>query len=205
MKNTLRKFAAVLLVVSSVATPVIPASAEVVNGCSVAADSSDSVSLGSATLDEDEDYTILAEMTLHFSVQVDSSTLPAANQEISTTSANVDVPMVATITVAQKSGTQKLTTSVTVRPENLMYNPLIRSVKIKLKYVNQTESTIPDSNESFTIQTNNPSNYLSGTHTSNQSFIKGNRIATTVTIQSISMDNGTWTGPVSASRTVTIK
>ena len=87
-----------------------------------------------------------------------------------------------------------------------MYNPLIRSVGVSLKYVNRTEFTIPDSGDGFTIRTSNPTNYLSGTHDSNQSFITGHTIATTVTITSVKMDNGTWSGgPVSASRQVTIR
>lgn len=207
MKKALHKFAAILLIIGSVAAIMTSVSAEeVVQGCSVAPDGPDAISIGTATMDASEEYIILAEMTLRFTVQADVSAVPASERETYARSANVDVPMVATVTVAQKSGTQKLTTSVTVRPENLLNTPLIRSFTVSLKYVNYTDFTIPDGGDGFTVQSSNPSNYLSGSHDSNQSFVKGHSIATTVTIQSIVMDNATWSsGPVSVSRRVTIR
>lgn len=207
MKKASHKFAAILLIIGSVAAMMASVSAEeVVQGCSVAPDGPDAISIGTATMDASEEYIILAEMTLRFTVQADVSAVPASERETYARSANVDVPMVATVTVAQKSGTQKLTTSVTVRPENLLNTPLIRSFTVSLKYVNYTDFTIPDGGDGFTVQSSNPSNYLSGSHDSNQSFVKGHSIATTVTIQSIVMDNATWSsGPVSVSRRVTIR
>ena len=206
MKRFLRRMTAIFLTVGLLAMIPVFASAETVDGCSIAPDAPGTISLGTAALDESEDFTVLAEMTVRIVVQMNAEDLPEAARARATASGTVNVPLAATITVAQKKGSTKLTTSVTVRPENLMYNPLIRSVGVSLKYVNCTEFTIPDSGDGFTIRTSNPTNYLSGTHDSNQSFITGHTIATTVTITSVKMDNGTWSGgPVSASRQVTIR
>ncbi len=207
MKKALHKLAAILLIVGSIAAMMVTASAEeVVQGCSVAPDGPDAISIGTVTMDASEEYIILAETTLHFTVQADVSALPSSERGMYARSANVDVPMVATVTVAQKSGTQKLTTSVTVRPENLLNTPLIRSFTVSLKYVNYTDFSIPDGGDGFTVRSSNPSNYLSGSHDSNQSFVKGHSIATTVTINSIVMDNATWSsGPVSTTQRVTIR
>lgn len=206
MKKALHKFAAILLIIGSIAAMMVTASAEeIVEGRTIAPYDPNTISLGMATLDESEEYIILAKTTLHFTVQADASALPESERNLYTRSANVDVAMRAEIVVAQKVGTQKLTTSVSVYPDVAFYNPLIRSFTVSLKYVNFTDFSIPDSGDGFTVKTNNPSNYLEGAHVSNQSFTKGHTIATTVTINSIVMDNGTWaSGPVSTTQRVTI-
>lgn len=205
-KNFLKRVAAALLLLCLLPATVISAAAETVDGCSFAPDTPDTISLGTAALDESEDFTVLAEMTVRIVVQMNAEDLPESEQTQFAASNAVDVPLVATITIAQKKGSTRLTTSVTVRPENLTYHPLIRRVGVSLKYVNCTETTIPDSRESFTLQTSSPTNYLSGTRDSTQSFITGHTIATTITINSVTMDNGTWSGgPVSVSRRVTVR
>ncbi len=207
MKKALHKLAAILLIVGSIAAIMVTASAEeIVEGRTIAPYDPNTISLGTATLDESEEYFILAETTLHFTVQADVSALPESERNLHTRSAGVDVAMRAEIVVAQKAGTQKLTTFVSVYPDVALYNPLIRSFTVSLKYVNFTDFSIPDSGDGFTVSTNHPSNYLEGTHVSNQSFTSGHTIATTVTINSIVMDNGTWTsGPVSTTQRVTIR
>lgn len=204
----IKRVTAILLCFAAMLSLSLSASAtDIVQGCTVPPDGPDSIAVGYASLDDSEGYDILTQFDLHFVVQVDADTLPAdVKSTLSPTAATLDVPLYARVTVAQKRNTTRLTTTVAVRPENLLDTPLIRSFQVSNKYVNYTDFSIPDSSESFTVSTNHPIDYLEGSHDSAQSFISGHDIAISVTISNVVLDNGTWSGsPVTASRRVAIR
>ena len=208
MMKSIKRVIAIMLCLSAILSLSLSASAaDIVQGCTVPPDGPNSISAGYASLDDSAGYDILTQFDMHFVVQVDADTLPEdVRSTLSPTVTSVDVPLYATVTVAQKRNTTRLTTTVVVRPESLLDTPLIRSFHVSNKCVNYTDFSIPDSYDSFTVSTNSPINYLEGSHDSPQSFVSGHEIAISVTISNVVLDNGTWSGsPVTASRRVTIR
>lgn len=226
MKQLPHRLSAAFLAFALLSVTTVFAHAETVDGCPASPDAQDTISLGTAALDEasatrttpvdgcsvapDAPGTIslgtaVMDESADFTVLAEM-TLHLVVQVEADDAAAVDVPVTADVTLAQRNDSTKLTTSVTLRSEEPEYEALIRSVGVSLKYVNYTESTTPDSGDGFAVRTETPTNYLSGVRDSNQAFAAGQTIAATVTITALALDNGSCsTTPVSASRLVTIR
>lgn len=177
----------------------------IVRGYTTPPESENSISLGTAQVDDSNEYIILAEIPITLTVQVAAEDVSDETAAAYAASDTVDVELYATITLAQKRGTTKLTTTVVVRPESLLDTPLISSVSVSERFSNKTEFELPDCTDSFTIVASPASNYVEGSNTTPYSFISGHTIMAIITITDIQLENGTWSGgSFSVSREVTI-